>query len=489
MKHKSIIKTGITMVALLTLSWGTFAQDYYSNQVNVDNLIIAKKIDQTTINMDLNLDQLTIDKNDLVILTPYIVSNSGANQLELAPVAILGKLRNKILQRPFTWKGKTEINVPENYQLIRKNGTSQTIQYTANLPYNEWQRDAQLLLKTVVIGCADCMDSEPNIILSDRVLAEKFVPEYQFTYLVPKAEEIKQRSETYSAHLNYPVGKWNLLTDFQNNAAELSKVGSIIRELKNDADLTISDFTITGYASPEGSRESNLLLSRRRAESFVKHIETTYGYNTQQFSVQWMGEDWDGLQQAVAASPLANKDEIMQIIHSVTDVDARDAHIWALDDGITYNRLLNEFYPPLRRNDYTIAFISRPFDVKEAAKVIKTRPKLLSLNEMFHVANTFPAESQEFREVFEIAARTFPESTAANINVAITELRDNKGDAALARLEKSKDTPEAWNLIGVAYAQKGMHQQAAEYFKKAIARGDKEATHNMQQLTKLLEDN
>lgn len=488
MKQKNIIKTGIAMVALLT-SWGAFAQNSYSKQVNVDNLIISKKVDQTTINMDLNLDQLTIDKNDLVILTPYIVSNSGANQLELAPVAILGKLRDKILRRPFAWKGKTEINVPDNYQLIRKNGTSQSIQYAANLPYNEWQRDARLLLKTVVIGCADCMDSEPNIILSDRVLAEKFVPEYQYTYLVPEVEEIKARSETHSARLNYPVGRADLLPDFRNNAAELANVDAIIQELTNDADLAISDITITGHASPEGSRESNLLLSRRRAESFATYLETKYGYTADRFSVEGMGEDWNGLQQAVAASNLANKDEITGIIHSVADMDARDERLWSLDNGATYNRLLNEFYPPLRRNDYTIAFVSRPFDVEEAAKVIKDRPKLLSLNEMFHVANTFPAESPEFREVFEIAARTFPESATANINVAITELRDNKVDAALIRLEKFRDAPESWNLLGIAYAQKGMTEQATEYLKKAIARGDKEASHNIQQLTRLLEGN
>ncbi|MFA6839131.1 MAG: hypothetical protein WCR12_09870, partial [Dysgonamonadaceae bacterium] len=103
------------------------------------------------------------------------------------------------------------------------------------------------------------------------------------------------------------------------------------------------------------------------------------------------------------------------------------------------------------------------------------------------VANTYPENSKEYYEVFEIAARTFPESSTANINVAVSELRANKVDAALQRLEKLKDTPEAWNLLGVAYVLKGMNQQASEYFRKASERGDVDAAHNTQQLEQFIE--
>src|SRR5690554_6024924 len=146
------------------------------------------------------------------------------------------------------------------------------------------------------------------------------------------------------------VGRWNLLREYKNNATELKKVEDIIMELKNNPDLTISDFTISGYASPEGSSQSNLLLSQRRAESFATHIEKKYNYPRDRFKVQWFGEDWDGLRTAVAASSLANKGEIATIIDSEPNPDARDARLIALDNRATYNRLLQEFYPPLRRN-------------------------------------------------------------------------------------------------------------------------------------------
>jgi len=486
---KKVIYISIAFALIFTMIPDLYAQEYYSDQMAVDNLTISKEADITAVSMDINLSNLNLNKNEMIIITPVIVSLTTEDKAQLEPFTVIGKLRNRVLHRSYNSLGKVVFNYPEDNRVVRKNGTSLSIQYTTSLPYDEWQRNAQLILKTEVIGCADCLDNEPDKFLSDRILPEIFVPEYNNPYIVPEVEEVKQRSETYSAYLNYMVGRWNLLRDFKNNAVELKKVEDIILELKNDPDLSISDFTIIGYASPEGTSQSNLLLSQRRAESFATFIEGKYEYNKDQFKIEWIGEDWNGLREAVAASELANKNDIIEIINSVSDPDARDGKIIALDNGVTYRRLLNDYYPPLRRNDYKIAFVSRPFNVKEAAEVIKTRPKLLSLNEMFHVANTFPPESAEFREVFETAVITFPESEVANMNVAVTELNNNNIDAALRRLEKMKDNPAAWNLLGVAYAKKGMNKQAAEYFRKAIEHGDAVASHNLQQLERYLNDN
>lgn len=490
MKKKSLnISIVIIVVTLIMATTGAVAQDYYSSKLTIENLTIVKDADITNISLDLNLNNVDIDKNELLIVTPLVVSNSTDDKKELDPITIIGKRRNKVLQRPFTYEGKPNINIANHNFLQRNNGSSQSISYTTSFPYEEWQRNARIILSTEVIGCANCRDIEPEIILSDRILAERFVPNYQFSYITPEVEEIKERSETYSAHLNYRVGRWDLLPDFQSNATVLAKVDEIIQELKNDTDLTISNFTITGYASPEGTQQSNLLLSQRRAESFAKYIENKYGYNTNQFKVEWKGEDWNGLREAIVSSTLDNKNELIRIIDTVADMDARDREIRAIDNGATYNKILNELYPSLRRNDYNIGFVSRPFNVDEAAEVIKSRPKLLSLNEMFHVANRFPAESTEFKEVFEVAAKTFPESEIANINVAVTELNNNNVDAALERLDKMKENKESWNILGVIHAKKGNVEEAAKYFRKSMEAGNKDASHNMQQLERYLQDN
>ncbi|MDD2607997.1 DUF3868 domain-containing protein, partial [Lascolabacillus sp.] len=231
------------VIALMTITLpDVFGQEYYNDQLTIENLNISKEGDVINISMDVNLNNLKLNKNEMLIVTPVILSKETEDAKELEPFTVIGKLRNKVLQRSYNSIGKVVLNFPENSKVIRKNGTDQSIQYASSLPFDEWQRDAQFVLRTEVIGCADCLDNEPDMLLTDRLLPERFVPEYSYTYIVPDVEEVKQRSETYSAYLNYMVGRWNLLREYKNNATELKKVEDIIMELKNNPDLTISDF-------------------------------------------------------------------------------------------------------------------------------------------------------------------------------------------------------------------------------------------------------
>lgn len=487
MKRKSIYLLLTMAVAGLVAVETAVAQENYTKQITIENQVIAKKSGATSIALEIDLSNLKLNKNDMLIITPVIVSEQ--NEAELESMAVKGTLRNKVLGRPFEWKGKTHLSMPSENQVIRRNGTRQSLHYEATLPFDEWQRQAQLVLKTEVVGCAGCSEAQPQITVSDKILPDKFIPDYRMPYVVPEVEAVKQRSERYSAHLNYIVGRHDLLPNFENNAAELAKVDKIIQELKSDKDLTITDFTISGYASPEDTEERNLLLSQRRAETFAQYIEKKYGYTRSQFKVEWFGEDWKGLREAVEKRQFADKEAVLRIIDNVPVREGREKQIMDLSGGDTYRWMLSELFPPLRRNDYNIAFVSRAFSVEEAKEIIKTKPKLLSLNEMFLVANTYPQDSPQYKEVFDIACETFPDAETACLNAAVGELRANKPDTALKYLWKFADSPAAMNLTGVAYAQKGDTARAKQYFDKASAAGNADARHNAEQLQQYIDDN
>ncbi len=487
MKRTYIYTVLAAIVAMFVSVDAATAQVNYIEQIKVENPTISKRDGITTVVMDVNLSELKINKNDLIIITPVVVSNENETEVQLEPFAVKGKLRNKVLERPFNWKGKPQLNISPQYQLVRDNGSSQKIHYATTLPFYEWQRQASLVFRTQVIGCANCSEEGGKTII-DKILPDKFITDFKMPYTVPVVEEIKQRSEQYSAHLNYIVGRHDILPNFENNASVLAKVDNIIRELKSNKDLTITDFTISGYASPEDTDKRNMALSQRRAESFARYIEKKYGYNRNQFKVEWFGEDWDGLKKALQVSDLSNKEAIIQIINNVAEHDARDSHLIALDNGQTYSRLLREFYPPLRRNDYTIAFVSRPFNVEEAKEMIKKNPKLLSLNEMYHVANTYSQDSPQYKEVFDIACRTFPDAEVACLNASVGELKANNPDLVLKYLQKF-DSPAAMNLKAIAYMQKGNYAKAGELFEKASRAGNNNARHNFEQWQLFMEDN
>ena len=75
-----------------------------------------------------------------------------------------------------------------------------------------------------------------------------------------------------------------------------------------------------------------------------------------------------------------------------------------------YRYLLRECYPALRHTDYRITYTVRGYsDVDEIKAVMAKRPQNLSLNEFYLVAQTYESGSHEFAEVFETAARMFPD--------------------------------------------------------------------------------
>ncbi len=463
------------------------AQSEYHDQVKATGTTITKEDGAVTLTMNVVLDDLHIDKNHLLVITPVISANDGSQSTHLRPMVIKGSRRDIMLNRPFEWKGKPKFNSIEQYMPVRKNNTQQSIAYSETFPQSEWHKNARLWLETEVMGCADCDLGSDATNLVGRIFAEPYKPVYAVSFITPEAEAVKQRSETYTANFTYRVGRYELLPNFENNAAELEKVDKVIREVQGDKDLTFTNVEINGYASPEGSYSSNMKLSENRAHAFSSYLVKKYGLNDNQFAVKWHGEDWDGLSKAVQASQLDKRDDILRIITTEPNHDARDAKIIALDNRQTYNTLLNEYYPPLRRNDYTVGFIARAFDVEEAKQLVKTRPNLLSLNEMFLVAQTYDKESDNYKEVFDVAARLYPDDPVSNINAAAVAIENGDVEGAYKRLSRLSDNPKAWNNLAVALAMKGEYDEALKLFERAGAQGDNTAAENAKEIVKMME--
>ena len=74
---------------------------------------------------------------------------------------------------------------------------------------------------------------------------------------------------------------------------------------------------------------------------------------------------------------------------------------------------------------------------------MKTKPQLLSLNELFMVAQTYEVGSKDFNEVMELAVRMYPTDETANLSAAA--IRRNGGDAEAAKpyLDRDGDAKEA----------------------------------------------
>ena len=141
--------------------------------------------------------------------------------------------------------------------------------------------------------------------------------------------------------------------------------------------------------------------------------------------------------------------------------------------------MLDECYPALRHSDYTVNYVVRSFTAAEAREIMKTNPKLLSLEEMFLVAQACEPGSAEFNDVMETAVRLFPADATANLNAALARMAAGNLDGAAECLDKAGQAPRAIHARGVMALMRGDSAGALSLFRQALAGGDTDAQRNI----------
>lgn len=460
------------------------AQQSVQHDIKIEQVQAEKVGDNVKVDMNINLNELKMNRADMIILTPVMRSADNTNFKRFAPIVLAGPFRYKKLPRDIDFEGFRFEEEPQ--QIIRHyNKQPQTVPVTLNVPYENWMRSGELVMTETKSGCDLKVKTDNEFSVLTPVLPPLVDPVYSLSYVTPPVEQVKQRSETYTARINFEVGKSVLLRNFKNNAQVLDEVDKIVNEIRNDANLTVNEFKVVGYASPEGNEQSNMKLSENRARSFITYMQSNYNIPAGQIKVDWKGEDWDGLRKVINESNLSDKNQILTALDE-GNVAQRKNKVKQLNGNTTYQVLLRDYYPPLRRNEYTISYVARNFTIDEAKQLIQSKPQHLSLNEMFLVANTYPSTSKEFKDVFDVAVRLYPDNPIAQLNTAALEIENGANDAAIGRLQNI-NLPEAWNNLGVAYAKKGDFQKAEEYFKRAAQSGNGTASKNADQLTQWLQ--
>lgn len=226
------------------------------------------------------------------------------------------------------------------------------------------------------------------------------------------------------------------------------------------------------------------MLAIGRTEALKKHIRQLYRFDEGVIETDYEPEDWAGLRSYVERSNLTHRAEILALIDSSLEPDAKEAKI-KRSYPEEYDFLLKNCYPALRHTDYRITYTIRTFsDAQEIRRIMLTQPQKLSLNEFYLAAQACSPGSDEFNEIFETAVRMYPEDTAANLNAANTAMQ--KGDLKNAEhyLRKAGESPEALYARGAYAMLTEEYETAAGYLQEAEKAGIREAREALEQLQK-----
>ena len=92
----------------------------------------------------------------------------------------------------------------------------------------------------------------------------------------------------------------------------------------------------------------------------------------------------------------------------------------------------------------------------------------------------------EFKEIFDIAAKIYPDNEIAVLNSAAAEIQAGNYDAAISKMENSPSKEKMLNNLALAYFRKGEVETVQKYFSQAAQAGDDDARFNLEELEKNL---
>jgi tetratricopeptide (TPR) repeat protein len=473
----------IFVSAVFTLS--AAKNDKNEGQISVERRQYSVDKDKVVMDFTIILDEVKIPSNSQLRLIPVLRSKDKS--LELTPVIVNGKTRTKLNRRAQTLKG---ISPDKAYQTI--DAASKTVNaqipYRASIPYEEWHQDALLFLVQDRCGCGGVGEDYTSTLIADGLNLPTFINDMapNVAFIVPPVEDPKKRDQSGFAYLDFKVDKWDILPDLFNNSAELAKIEKSLQYVNEEPTAVISAISITAYASPEGEYEHNVMLSNKRAEALANYVKRTYNIASGLITWKGKGENWDGLEEMILAdNQIENKEGVLKIIRNVDIFKGREKKLMELSGGRPYNYMLKKHFPYLRRSHYKIDYTVPAFTVEKGKELLQTKPEMLSLNEMYLIAITYPKGSPEFNNVFVTALKSFPNDKIANLNAASAEILIGNYDEAKNILQNYKNEPDAWNNLGVVYMHENNFQEAEVYLKKAYDNGDGSAEDNLQTLERL----
>ncbi len=474
----------ITMLILACGSYSASAQQILRGDASVSNVNIGRVEDKLVVSMDIEPTdgKWDVKSNRTIILTPVV--EKDAISISLPQIQILG--RNQYIRHQ---RNASAAESASENRIYRASKT-QSLHYVVTRPYEEWMDNSELVLNEDLCGCTRTILSGDRSQL-DRYEVPVEKPEFRpvFAYIVPKAEAVKERSESGQAYVTFHVSKTYIDENYLNNREELQKILNTIALVQSDDDVTITGIKLKGYASPEGKYQVNERLAKDRTESVANYIRTLSGGAEYAVTTAYEAENWEGLKDFLVRSNLPEKEGILAIVTSSDFADNPDSREWKIKSTYpgAYRTLLTDCYPTLRRTDYRVEYTVRSFNLDEAKSLIGTQPQKLSLQEMFNVAQTFEPGSDAYNDVFDTAVRMYPEDETANLNAANSALQRGDTLQASKYLVKAGDSGEAAVARGILAMLQGDAETALAQMNKAQAMGVEAASANLEQIHSIIE--
>jgi outer membrane protein OmpA-like peptidoglycan-associated protein/cellobiose-specific phosphotransferase system component IIA len=334
--------------------------------------------------------------------------------------------------------------------MVVKNAEAFSISRHLEFDYKpEMQRSQLVLIVEVKCKSGKCKEySLINANTGERIPADSDLSAAEYGLVIAQGINTLQSDLDFSVAMQSASNNYKRVTTVTTKADIVYKINSSkvenkaietaeIQSLKADVDANKTNERVSqtvyvkGYASPDGPEQKNNELSEKRSQSGMEAIQKLFDDAGLKIDAAAYGEDWEGFQEAVAASNIADKDLILQVLNMYASSAEREKEIKNM--AAVFGALKTDVLPQLRRAQVVNSADITGWSDDEMIEIVKGgQASTLKLEELLHVASV----SEEVAE------------------------------AALTEAVKSGDA-RAWNNLALVYAKAGNYEKAIECLNNA----------------------
>lgn len=164
------------------------------------------------------------------------------------------------------------------------------------------------------------------------------------------------RKQKHTLYLNYTVGSSVLRENYMDNRTQLATMIEALNRLKGDSNVLIRRIVIDGYCSVEGTAATNDRLAKNRAEGVATYLRHRRPDIAGLITSVGHGEDWEGLLRLAEEDGMEHLEDVRDIILNTDVYHGREGKLMRLAGGAPYRYMAREFFPKLRRIEFTIEY-------------------------------------------------------------------------------------------------------------------------------------
>ena len=351
-----------------------------------------------------------------------------------------------------------------------------------------------------VYNYVQTINTRPKLRKVDIILSGDIYEEAKRIYAIPKSEPLtfyissisaftdnteryltkvieRRASANTEAHIDFKVGKSDVVPDFGNNAYEIELIKRTLSSLVRNEVFDLDSIIVSATASPEGSYALNSSLAQKRSESvsayfedfmaeyrdslemaagLVENMDETWTDTIPEapairFTPRCIPENWTDLDDLVLADVVMNdgQKKLYQDIRSEQNPDVRESR---LRQTGSYTYIKETLYPKLRTVKFNF-YLHRKGMVKDTVHTTV-------------LDSTYMRGVQALRDM-DYAGALLLLKPYDDFNTAVAYIGTDRNANAMRILERLEKTDKVNYLLAVLYSRQGDFEKAVECYVKS----------------------